>query len=495
MTTGATPPKESIRDAMISGSVWMISMRWAIRGIGLVSTVILARLLMPEDFGIVDMGNIVVGLIDIFLSFGVELALIQQANASRDHYDTAWTIRLLQSIGVAILVVALTPLAIDYFNEPRLEFILPILGLGVAISGLENIGVVAFRKELDFRKEFMFNVIKKLCSFTITIGLAWYYRSYWALVCGIVGGQILSTIFSYWLHPYRPRWCLKMARDIWGFSQWMLCINILYYINQRGSEVVVGGHTSAAQMGIYAVSTEISELPTTEVIYPVSRALFPGYALIKNEPERLKTAYLNVLGFIATVTTGAGLGISLVAQELVPIMLGSKWMEGIVIIQCLAISGLIRATYATAGNVMLALGRAKRLAIITGSEVILQITGALIGVSTLGILGVAWGKIVCAIVFSFVFFAALCQCTGIQWRDIRALLLRPLVAGAGMIVVVRVLELILPTGLWLPFLLKTLVGGASFTLILFGLWRFMGQPKGFESFAFEQIQLRLKKAS
>jgi len=171
---------------MIKGSIWMVAMRWTVQGIGLISTMILARLLTPADFGIVAMGMLVVGLLEIFSSLGVDLALIRNQAAEPGHYNTAWTFRVFQCTFITVLLLIFAPFAADYFGDPRVTIVIQILSLSVFFDGFENIGVVAFRKDLDFSKEFRFGVYKKLLGFVITVPLAFTLKSYWALVAGVV---------------------------------------------------------------------------------------------------------------------------------------------------------------------------------------------------------------------------------------------------------------------------------------------------------------------
>ena len=129
----------SLRGRMIKGSLWMVAMRWSIRGIGLISTIILARLLTPVDFGIVAMAMLVVSLLEILSSFGVDLALIRKENVERKHYDTAWTFKILQGLVVALFIIVIAPYMAAYFNEDRVTHIAQLLALAVFVSGFENI--------------------------------------------------------------------------------------------------------------------------------------------------------------------------------------------------------------------------------------------------------------------------------------------------------------------------------------------------------------------
>jgi lipopolysaccharide exporter len=465
----------------------MVAMRWSIRGIGLVSTILLARILLPQDFGLVAMASIMVGLLETLSAFGVDMALIQNVNATRRHFDTAWTVQVMQGVGVAVVLMFLAPLAALYFNEPRVAALIRFLAVGMAVGGFANIGVVAFRKELDFSLEFKFSVYKKAVSFVVTIGLAYFLHSYWALAIGMVLSQCLGVVLSYAMHPYRPRLSLQALRETWSFSQWMLIINIGNYAYEKGDEFVVGRLSPPRDMGIYTVAYEVSNLPTTELLYPISRALYPGYAKLAPEPERLLKAYLNVLSFIATFSVAAGFGIAAVASDLTKTVLGERWLDAVPLIQWLAFFGVLRAIYAQAGNVLLALGYARTLAVLTWLQILLLIPATTVAGMRFGVLGVAIAKLCVALVFAFLLFGALTRRTSVGISNLVLQIWRPCVSGVAMLFALRELR---PFSMGIPLLDLTrdaIIGVIVYTITLAVLWLATGRPEGTEEQVFQQL--------
>jgi O-antigen/teichoic acid export membrane protein len=155
MTTAGRPgsPIRAGRE-LARGSAWMIGMRWAIRGVGLVSTVILARLLAPDDFGVVAMAMVAVAILQSFTQSGTDLALLRNTKATHEHYDTAWTLEIIQSVLLAVVLFATAPLVGGHFEDPRVTEVVRILSLRALFGGFQNIGVVNFRRDLQFGQEF-----------------------------------------------------------------------------------------------------------------------------------------------------------------------------------------------------------------------------------------------------------------------------------------------------------------------------------------------------
>lgn len=166
---------------MALGAVWMVLFKLIERSIGLISTLILARLLLPQDFGTIAMAMTFIAMAELLTAFGFDIALIQNRDATVEHYNTAWTGNLLLGLSIAVvMLVAAVPIA-HFYRKPELVWVIVCLAFGPLISGAENIGVVAFRKELTFRREFVFQLSRKLIGFCVVVPLAFWLRNYWAL--------------------------------------------------------------------------------------------------------------------------------------------------------------------------------------------------------------------------------------------------------------------------------------------------------------------------
>jgi O-antigen/teichoic acid export membrane protein len=180
-----------------AGAAWMVGLKFIERGIGFVSTLILARLLLPSDFGLVAMAMAVFAFVEIAGSFGFDLALIRQRDASRAQYDSAWSLSVGYGAlsGVALLALAYPTAA--FFKEPRLLPVMAVLAAIAFVQGLENIGTVDFRKEFRFGKDFQLMLAKKLIAFVVTLALAVIWRNHWALLAGIAASRVANCCVSH----------------------------------------------------------------------------------------------------------------------------------------------------------------------------------------------------------------------------------------------------------------------------------------------------------
>ena len=352
---GVNSAMHSINRKMAKGASWMVLMRFAERGLGLISTIILARLLLPADFGLIAMAMSIIAILELLSEFGFDWALIQNQSAERRHYDTAWTFNLLFGLSVASLLVLIAQLAAQFYNESRLEIVIYALALGTVIRGIENIGVVDFRKHMEFNREFYFLFGKKLITFCVTVPAAFMLRNYWALVIGSLVGRLAGVALSYLMHAYRPRLSLAARHELFHFSKWLFINNILTFARIRSADFVIGRITGTQSLGLFSVAYELANLPTSELIAPINRAVFSGYAKMSGELAVLSRGFLNVMSVIALFALPAGAGVAATADLIVGVFLGENWLAAVPLIQLLAVFGIMSAMQTNTAYVYLSL--------------------------------------------------------------------------------------------------------------------------------------------
>ena len=471
---------------MATGAAWMILLRLTERGIGFVSTLILARVLVPADFGLVAMATSLLAAVDLLSAFSFDLALIQNQSATRHHYDTAWTFGVIFGAVKAVGLCLLAAPAAVFFSEPRLEGLVYALALYALIEGFDNIGIVAFQKDLELHKEFWFGLTKKLVGFAVTISFAFWLRSYWALMIGIVCGGVTRLLLSFLLHPFRPRFGLQGARDLFHFSKWLLLNNFLIFVNNRGTDFVVGKLAGARALGLYSVSYEIANLPTTELVWPIQRAVFPGYARMANDLPQLRQAFVQVIGLVALFTVPAGVLIALVADPLVQVLLGSKWSDAATLIEVLAIFGVVRSLHGPTGSIYLALGKTGFVAALQCVQISVAIALMLWLVPLRGPIGTAYALLAGASLAMAVNYFFVLRELRLRVAQLVQVFWRPFAGAAAMVLAVTSVRPLSPdeAGLVnnvLRLLLPCAVAVVSYLAVVVLCWWLARRPDGAEA--------------
>ena len=471
------------RRRMAKGAFWTVLLRLTDRSIGMVSTLFLARLLAPADFGLIAMAMSIVAMLEVISTFSFDIALIQNPTAERRHYDTAWTFNVLFGLVNACLLLALAGPVATFYAEPRSEKIMMWLALYAALQGFVNIGMVAFQKDLELHKEFSFGLTKRLISFTVTMTLAFSLRNYWALVAGTIVSSLVGVVLSYWVHPYRPRFSLAAREELFHFSKWMLINNVLIFLCHRSTDLVIGRVTGAPALGLYNIAYEVSNLPTTELVFPISRAVFPGYAKMAASLEDLRQGFLDVLSVIVLFAVPAGLGIMVVSEPLVYVVLGAKWKEAIPLIQMLSVFGVLRASVSNSGSVYLALGIPKVMTYLALLFLALMAFGLWAWVPQYGAPGAAAAVLLAAAIQIPVGFVVVTRKIALRLPAFLGALWRPLIGGVVMVAVVALVRDSAPLLGAAHFVqLATLVplGASVYVAAVLVLWSITGRPNGGE---------------
>jgi O-antigen/teichoic acid export membrane protein len=478
------------------GAAWMVLLRSLDRVIGIISTIILARLLLPADFGVIAMAMSFVAILDLLWTFSFDAALIQNRKAERMHYDTAWTLNICFGATIALGLLVLAHLAAWFYEDSRLVPLISCLAIGSLLQGFENIGVVAFRRELRFGMEFALQISTKIAGFLVTIPLAFALRNYWALAAGMVAMRAAALAISYVAHPFRPRLSLAGRHELLNFSKWLFFNNLLFSVQMRTQDFVIGKVAGPTALGLYNVSYEVSNLPATAIVYPINRAIFPGFARLTEEPGALVKGYLRVTGFIALLILPAGLGIASTAALLVPTVLGDKWLAAIPIVQVLAVYGTLAALSSVFGPTFMALGRPRMLSVFTVLNVVLFVPAVIYGTVTAGVIGAAWGCLAVVGIMMPVSHWIAARTLRIPIREVLSTLWRPFLAATAMFAVVDVF--VKSSGAegsslatLAPLVVAVGIGILVYVAILVALWAAAGRPAGAEQDVLNEIRARL----
>jgi O-antigen/teichoic acid export membrane protein len=486
----------SIDRRMAKGAIWMILARVGDRAIGAVSTVVLVRLLLPSDFGLMAMASSILVLLELISSFGFDLALIQEREASRRHFDTAWTLLVLTRLTIGGAMVALAGPAARFYDEPRIGPVILLLALGTAVRGFENIGVVILKKELTFDRYFYYVLARKLMMLGVTLPLVFHLRSYWALAYGILAGEIGGMLLSYRVHPFRPRFSLAARRELLRFSKWLLISNFVGVMNQRAADFVVGKLSGAHALGTFGIAYETSLMGTNELVGPINAAVYPGYTVKAHDLSALRKSYLEVLGFTATVVVPAGLGMAAVAELLVPVIFGSRWREAVPLVIVLSVFGVLLAVKSNAHYVYLAVGR-PRIAMQLG----LLEAACLLPMLAMfsfwwGAFGAACAYLGAHILFTPISVSILRRTLGLSLADFSGALLRPVGAACAMYGLVRWVARSVgwdaEGGMGMALLACVTTGAVTYAICLFGLWRLGARPDGPERVTVDFVRAKLR---
>jgi O-antigen/teichoic acid export membrane protein len=487
------PADENLRAQVIRGSAWVAAWRWSIRLSSLLTIPILTRLLTPRDFGIFTMAFVVAALIEVFSDTDATAALVRLQRPTREHFDTAWTIQAIFGLVLALLIIAIAPQAGRYYGTPEVEDVLYFVSLRCALGGFVNVAVATFRINLQFDKEFRMAVAQRLINIVAALVLAYILRSYWALAIVFVGEKVVAILVTYWMRPYLPRFRLSKFREIWTVSVWMFIAYISDYLGRRLDELIIGGLAPAPTVGQYDLAAECARAPIYEVLDPISRPLFTIYSQFVADTARLKQAYLNVLSVAATISLSAGLGLAVVAPDVVHVAFGSGWEETSTLLAWLSLGAVGLGLSHGMVTLLTASAKAYLCVIVVWLRIAMLVPAIFIGFTVDGVQGIAAGQAIVQLSSTVIWFYAGTWIIPLRLSDILSRIWRPAIASIVMMLIVSVISSAIPGAPVARLCLETVGGAATFSSALALLWWIAGCPDGIEEVAAGAIRRLLKQ--
>lgn len=475
---------------VVRASLWAVAGRWGVRLIGFVSVVVFARLLDPADFGLMAMAMSFMAFIDLFTAWGFTQAIVRHPAPTTDHYDTAWTIQVLVGLLCAALAAAAAPTVADFFREPRVTEVIWVLSASFVVSGFTNIGLADLQRDFRFGEEFRFLLTSRLVAFALTMIAAFVLRSYWALVFGALAMATAKLVFGFLFVPRRPRFTLARKTELLSFSSWLVVRNFAAFAIQRFDIVVLSRIYAVDLVGPYDVAKNLSTMIIAESLLPLSRALLPGFSKIADDPRRLVKAEAKTTGIYASIALPMGVGLALVADEVIHLVLGAKWAGAAPYFILLSIGHAVSFLNAGLMPVLLAQGRSGRLALTTGLQAAVFVIVVLVMAQRQDMVLVAASSLI-----SLVAVIPLQMRLGLgSWRRAWGALqpcLRPVLATAVMAAGVLTLDVDAFSNVG-ALTAKVVVGVVVYTFCLFVLWVAAGRPLGLEVMAlgFFERQMR-----
>ena len=348
-----------LSNKVAKGGFWLLIIRVSDNAIGLLKLFIVARLLAPNDFGLLGIAFLTIATLDTFSQTGLDTALIQMKDDIKEYLNAVWSISIIRGLILYGILFLSAPYVALFFKSPDATSIIRVVGMTIFLRSFTNIGVIYFQKELKFNKHFMCRFSSTIINFIVSIVAVFMLKSVWALVLGQLADCTTGVIASYLLHQYRPRFNLNLekVKKLFGFGKWVFGSSILIFLFTQGDDFFVGGLLGATALGFYQMAYRVSRMPTTEISHIISKVTFPAYSKIQDDLSRLRDAYLKILKLTAFLSFPiVGLIISL-APDLTMVILGNKWMPMVPAMQVLVLYGLIESVAATAGPVFYSIGK------------------------------------------------------------------------------------------------------------------------------------------
>jgi PST family polysaccharide transporter len=326
------------------------------------STVVLARLLTPQDYGLVAMVTVISGFVALFKDMGLSMATIQKAEINHSQVSTLFWINVAVSLVLALVLAVTAPIISWFYGEPRLTRITLALAGTFIFSGLTVQHQALLQRQMRFSALAAIEIGSLIISIVVGIALAWYGAGYWALVGSSVALSVSYAVLVWVFCGWRPGLPLRRAgvRPMLAFGGHLTGFGIVNYFARSLDHILLGRFWGANVLGLYSKAYNLFMLPIAQIRGPLTVVALPALSGLKNDPNRYTKYYCKFAFILAFITMPLMGFLFLCSENIIRLVLGSKWLGANAIFKILAIAGFIQSVETVAGIVLLSMGLSKR---------------------------------------------------------------------------------------------------------------------------------------
>lgn len=408
-------------------------------------TIVLARILTPEDFGLMAMAMVVITFIGLFQNLGLGQALIQHRQLSNSHLSAVFLVSILVGTGWLVLLATGAPFVAEFYGKLQVTPVLQALGFLFPIAALGVVPAALLNRELAFRKLFWIELAPNLLPGATAIVLGMRGYGVWALVYGTLAGAVVRTLLLWTSVSWRPG--RLSVRGEWagmlGFGGWVSLESILGWAIAYADQTFASRFFSAVQVGYYRIGFALALLPASGISQMLAQVLFPAFSRLQDRPEEVRAGYERCLRLVAIVAVPLGGALVAFSDPLVPLLLGERWRGAVEVVQMLGAAGVLAALVSVGPPFYKAVGRAdimpRFLALRAAVSIPVYWFAAREGLTAL-----VTAKLGLALCFAPINLTIAGRVFGVSWREMGASLAGPLFAAASGFAAAALLRGLLP---------------------------------------------------
>jgi len=380
----------------VKGLSWVGFLRVIVRGVSFIRTAILARILMPAQFGVYGIACLALVFLETVTETGINIFLIQEDEGIEKYLNTAWAVSIVRGLLICLFIILSAPFVSSFFHSPESLDILYLTSIVPFLRGFINPAITKFQKEIMFDREFSFKLPIYLFDASVSVVLSLITKNPSSLIYGLIAGALLEVALSFiYVKPW-PKFVFDRVktRRVISRGKWVTASGIFDYLFQNIDDFSVGRILNQYSLGIYQIAYKISSLPITEISDVATRVTFPVYRKIATDKERLWKAFIKSSLAISALVLPLGLLIFLFPKAIILVVLGDKWIEAVAVLRVLALYGVLRGIFYPMMSVFLAVGKQEYITVSTLAGILgLGIT-VVPFVNKYGILGAGYSAVI-----------------------------------------------------------------------------------------------------
>jgi O-antigen/teichoic acid export membrane protein len=437
MSEPAEAPDTDLKRQTVTGLLWSAGAGVGQQFLNFAITAVLARLLVPADFGLVATVAVFTGFVSLFIDFGLAAALVQRATITERHRSSAFWMNVAVGLALALLVAALAPALARFFDEPRLLDLTLVLSLNFVVASLGIVQSALLQRSMNFRRGAAIEIVAILIGGAVAITLAVAGYGVWSLVAQLIATSAVRTTLLWATSEWRPHRVLDRdaMRELWRFSAYLAGFTAVNYWSRSADNFLIGKFVGPAGLGIYSRAYNLMLLPIAQISAVTARVMFPALSRIQHDAPRVKRAYLRAIGIIGLLSFPITAGLFVVARPFILTLYGAKWEDAVPVLQILCVAGLMQPVVVTVGWIYQSQGRTDWLMRWGLATSALIVSAFAIGIHW-GVEGVAAAYAIITSALLYFAFAIPGKLIGMHVREVFLALRGPLFSALAMAAVV-----------------------------------------------------------
>jgi len=401
-----------------------------------ISTVILARILTPADFGLVGLASVLAGYLGTLHTFGVGEAFIQSKFGSEESANATFVLSVASGVLLFLLSVIITPLVVIFFREPRIQGIFPVLAFTYVLTGLTTIHDALLVKELKLQQRLLPTFVQYISKGIGSIVLALMGFGAWAIVWGVIIGTVAKSVTLVFVSPWKPTraWNPQVTREIFGFGKFMVLQNIFGALEDNIDYMIVGRRLGVTDLGLYTLGYRAPELAIISLPSVISNVAYPAYAKLQDNIMELQRSVRKTVQLVSWVAIPAGIGLAMISSAFILTFYTNKWESAIPVMQLLSLYAMVYTLTYNFGDAYKAMGRPDILNKISISTIAFTIFALWVG-AHYGIVGVAWAHLLRVVILLGIQIVIVKRILGIPPMHVLDGIFRALLSAAVMALV------------------------------------------------------------
>ena len=346
--------KSSVHGIKWTGSVEIIS-----RVFNFIITLVLARLLTPQDFGQIALALVGIKFVQLVIDFGVSSAIVQKPQITREHYDTSFTIIILFSIFISLFFTFASNLIAEVLGNSNIASLIKYLSVVIILGGFNIIPRALLIRELKFKKIAIAELLSVLFYGFITIFTAFILRNVWCFIFGLIAEQVSLMISLWWFSRFKPRVGVNLSclKDLYYFSSVVFGTGIMNFFNLNIFQILINKFYGSVSLGLFSLAFNIIDLPTQRIAKNVMKVMYPILSKLHQNSHDYEKMFINYMVMIILIISPFYIMLYELSKPFVLIFYGVKWSGAISLIKILCMVGFLRSLWTGISVATMSLGR------------------------------------------------------------------------------------------------------------------------------------------